>query len=165
MRPDHTDLWNRLQAFEFDDPDSDFTFTDRLARENDWSINFTIRVIEEYRRFLFLICTTDHPLTPSDQVDQAWHLHLLYTQSYWTDLCKHTLGKEIHHGPTKGGQQEKDKYNNWYEETKLRYSETFNQNAPEDIWPPAHIRFGELKFTRVNRHRFWIVPKPKIRKK
>ena len=55
----------------------------------------------------------DFPLTPSDQIDQVWHLHLLYTQSYWIDFCKNTIQKDIHHGPTKGAEQKplfKDQY-------------------------------------------------------
>ena len=64
---------------------------------------YTDRVIEEYRKFLYLLASAGHPVTPSDQVDQAWHLHLTYTRSYWEDLCEKTIGKPLHHGPTKGG--------------------------------------------------------------
>jgi hypothetical protein len=102
-------LWDKLEEFQLDDFDSTFTFTDRLCRENGWKYEYAVRVINEYKKFIFLICISDHPLTPSDQVDQVWHLHLLYTRSYWTDFCKNTLGREIHHGPTKGGKNEKEK--------------------------------------------------------
>ncbi|MCB0430325.1 MAG: hypothetical protein H6585_01580 [Flavobacteriales bacterium] len=160
MTEEQTRLWTRIHAFEIDDDTSEFTFTDRLARENGWPLEYAIRTTEEYKKFIFLLCITDHPLTPSDQVDQAWHLHLIYTRSYWIDMCKNLLGRDIHHGPTKGGQAEKDKYNDWYAETKKRYAEVFKDEAPEDIWPSSKIRFGELNFTRVNRHRNWVLPKP-----
>ncbi|UTW64629.1 hypothetical protein KFE98_03280 [bacterium SCSIO 12741] len=156
-------LWTRIQDFEIDDIESDFTFTDRLARENDWSMEYSVRTIHEYKKFLFLICIAKHPLTPSDQVDQVWHLHLLYTHSYWIDLCKNTLNRDIHHGPTKGGQQEKDKFKDWYGETKRFYQQVFEEPYPEDIWPRSEVRFGELRFTRVNRHRNWVIPKPKFK--
>ncbi len=158
-------LWSKIQDIELDDIDSDFNFTNRLARENGWTTEFSLRAIEEYKKFIFLICISEQLLTPSDQVDQVWHLHLLYTYSYWVDMCKETLNRDIHHGPTKGGQQEKDKYQNFYSDTKKLYQVVFNEICPEDIWPSSEIRFGEINFTRVNRHRNWIFPKIKIKKR
>ena len=155
-------LWKKVNAFSLDDPESDFTFTDRLARENSWDIEYAVRVVHEYKKFIFLICIADHPLTPSDQVDQVWHLHLIYTESYWVDLCQNTLGKNIQHGPTRGGKQEKIKYEDLYEKTKALYQSIFGYNPPADIWPPSDIRFSEINFTRVNRHKNWIIPKMKI---
>ncbi len=153
-------LWQKMTHFQLDDPESDFPFTYRLARENGWSLEFSLRAIEEYKRFMYLICISDHPLTPSDQIDQVWHLHLLYTESYWQEWCRDTLGRDIHHGPTKGGHAEKAKFHDWYAETKKRYSEVFFQEAPDDLWPSSKIRFNEINFVRVNTHRYWIVPKP-----
>lgn len=155
-------LWTKIREFDIDDSNSDFTFTDRIARENGWTMAYSVRTIEEYKKFIFLICIADHPLTPSDQVDQVWHLHLIYTQSYWTDLCKNTIQREIHHGPTKGGEKEKARYSNLYAETKRLYQKTFEKEPPSDIWPSSKIRFGELRFIRVNRHRNWIIPKFRI---
>ena len=163
MTEDQKSLWTKIQDFDIDDLDSDFTFTDRLARENGWTMEYAVRVVEEYKKFIFLICIANHPLTPSDQVDQVWHLHLIYTHSYWTDLCKNTIQRVIHHGPTKGGGKEKAKYNNLYEETKRLYQRTFKDEPPNDIWPSSKIRFGELRFTRVNRHRNWIIPKFRVK--
>lgn len=163
MTPEQQDLWKRIRSFEIDDADSDFTFTDRLARENDWTLEFAVRTVLEYKRFIFLICSAQHPLTPSDQVDQVWHLHLLYTQSYWVDLCRDTLNKEVHHGPTKGGQSEKEKFKDWYTETKRFYQQMFNEFTPSDIWPSSAVRFGEIVFTRVNRHRNWVIPKLRLK--
>ncbi|MBL4755545.1 MAG: hypothetical protein JKY52_18365 [Flavobacteriales bacterium] len=163
MTEDQIVLWTKVQDFEIDDNQSDFTFTDRLARENSWQFQYAVRTIEEYKKFVFLICIADHPLTPSDQVDQVWHLHLIYTESYWIDLCKHTINRDIHHGPTKGGGTEKAKYKNLYEETKKFYQKTFGKEPPIDIWPTSKTRFGELNFTRINRHRNWILPKVQIK--
>ncbi|MEO1049110.1 MAG: hypothetical protein AAFX87_00675 [Bacteroidota bacterium] len=165
MTDEQQQLWQAIRRFEIDDPSASFSFTDRLARENDWSLEYAIRVVYEYKKFMFLICVSDHPLTPSDQVDQAWHLHLIYTHSYWADFCQNTINRQIHHGPTKGGQTEKDKYHDWYEETKKSYIAKFGNEPPEDIWPSSKVRFGEIVFSRVNRHRFWIIPKPTKMKK
>ncbi len=155
----HTDLWQKIAHFNLNDPNASFSFTDRLARENGWPADFAWRVVQEYKRFIFLICIHPTPLTPSDQVDQAWHLHLIYTQSYWIDWCKRTLGQDIHHGPTKGGSQEKQKYHNLYQNTLDLYTSIFGHQPPLDIWPAPEIRFKEIVFQRVNKHRYWIIPK------
>lgn len=162
MTDKEKNLWLKIKNFSIDDPSSDFSFTDRLARENSWTIEYSSRVILEYKRFLLLICIAKHPLTPSDQVDQAWHLHLLYTESYWTDLCQKTLERKVQHGPTKGGTEEKSKYNDWYQKTKEFYQLKFGTVPPLDIWPSSAIRFGNLHFSRVNRHENWVIPKPRI---
>ena len=62
-----------------------------------------MRAIEEYRRFLLLGVAAGHPVSPSDTVDQVWHLHLTYTRRYWDTLCRDTLGRLLHHEPTQGG--------------------------------------------------------------
>ena len=160
MTNDKQNLWNKIRDFELDDPSATFSFSDRLARENGWKIQYTLRAVEEYKKFIFLLCIAQHPLTPSDEVDQVWHLHLLYTHSYWIDLCQNTLNKQIHHGPTKGGGQERSKFTDWYNETKLFYKKTFQTDPPVDIWPSSEVRFGEINFQRINMHRNWIMKKP-----
>ncbi len=95
-------LWQQIRDFGLDDPGAAFTFSERLARENGWSLTYSLRAVAEYKKFMFLLCTLPHPLTPSEPVDQVWHLHLIYTQSYWIDFCERTLGRLIHHHPTQG---------------------------------------------------------------
>ncbi len=158
-------LWDKIRTFELDDPTVSLTFTDRLARENGWKLEYALRAVDEYKKFMFLLCVSDHPLTPSDQVDQVWHLHLLYTQSYWIDFCKDTINKPIHHGPTKGGTNENSKFTNWYEKTKQLYKSIFDYDTPDDLWPPSKIRFSEINFQRVNLDRNWVFKKPFILKK
>jgi hypothetical protein len=154
-------LWNKILKFNIDDPESSFTFTDRLCRENDWSMEYALRAVLEYKKFIFLICISNKPQTPSDQVDQVWHLHLLYTQSYWIEFCKELLEKEIHHGPTKGS-EERGIFKNIYSDTLELYCSKFNEKPPQDIWPAADKRIAEIHFTRVNRHKMWIIPKIKF---
>ena len=160
MSDEQLKLWNAIKNFELDEPDISLNFTDRLARENGWTIDYSVRAILEYKKFIFLLTLSNHPLTPSDQVDQVWHLHLLYTQSYWDNFCHNILKQKIHHGPTKGGATEKDKYTNWYEKTKELYVATFKTATPSDIWPSSEIRFSEILFRRVNLKRNWIIKKP-----
>lgn len=154
-------LWRRLEGFAFDRPDTELTFARRLARENGWPPAYAERVIAEYRRFCYLACRAGHPVTPSDQVDQAWHLHLVYTQSYWHDLCRDVLERPLHHGPTAGGRTEDAKYWVRYQATLESYRCHFGHPPPANIWPPAEERFaGAATFRRVNGARYWLVPKP-----
>jgi uncharacterized protein (TIGR04222 family) len=163
MNVQQAELYQRIQAFSLDDPDADLAFSKRLARDNAWSAQYTQRVIEEYKKFTFLAVVAGHPVTPSDQVDQVWHLHLVYTHSYWREFCPNVLQTPLHHGPTRGGGSEHNKFNDWYSKTLASYEKFFGQAPPADIWPPADIRFDrDLHFVRVNTQQNWILPKPSV---
>ena len=128
-------LYVRLQSFEFDKPDVALSFSARLARNCMWKPDYAYRVCEEYRRFIYLICSTDQTLTPSNDVDEAWHLHLAYTESYWNDLCADTLGRTLHHAPTEGGEEQHLYYRDCYIQTLRLYETVFDEQPPADIWP------------------------------
>jgi len=136
-------LWQRLRAYEIGPDEAAFTFAHRLARENRWSESYAAEVIDEYRRFAYLAMTAGHEVTPSDQVDQAWHLHLTYTRDYWQRFCAEVLGGPLHHGPTAGGQAERTRYYEQYAQTLKSYEETFGAPPPAHIWSPAAERFGK----------------------
>ncbi len=156
---DESLLWSKLESFSPDNPYEVLSFSQRLARENGWPPLFTERVIAEYKKFIFLCMISPQPVTPSDEVDQAWHLHLVYTKSYWNDLCKDILGKDIHHTPTEGGPAERDKFISYYESTLQLYRDKFGTEPPHDIWPPASIRFGGSDFIRANKETHWVIAK------
>ncbi len=160
MQAEYLDLWHRIETFELDEPGADFSFTDRLARENRWTIAFAVRAVAEYKRFVFLVCAGGHSLTPSDAVDRVWHLHLIYTRSYWIDLCENTLRRPLHHGPTRGGKSEAAKFGAWYEQTLTSYRQFFGSDLPPDIWPPVELRFRAARFQWVDARRFWLIQKP-----
>jgi len=156
-------LWDNILGFEFDEPDTKLTFAARLARENGWTSLYTNRVIYEYKKFIFLCCTSSGPVTPSDPVDQAWHLHLTYTKSYWQNLCRDTLSTDIHHNPTKGGKSEQQKFSSLYKGLHEIYAEKFGSQPPPDVWHDAKTRFTDIDFTRVNRSVYLLVRKPSQR--
>jgi hypothetical protein len=153
-------LWDRIQAFSFDAGAATFPFWSRLAAENGWSLSFAARAIGEYRRFVYLAVVAGHPVSPSDQVDQVWHLHLLYTESYWHRLCRDTLGMPLHHHPTTGGGAERAKFDDWYRRTLDSYRRMFVEDPPADIWPRAEPGGGGDHHQRVNTRRCWIIQKP-----
>jgi uncharacterized protein (TIGR04222 family) len=154
-------LWDQLEALDLD-AGAAFSFSKRLARDNGWAEPYARRVVLEYKKFVFLAATCGHPVTPSDEVDQAWHLHLVYTRSYWDEMCGEVLGFPLHHGPTKGGAAEGHKFRDWYGRTLQAYVAAFGALPPADIWPPAAVRFGEAAhFRRVNLRRQWLLPRPR----
>ena len=138
-QPDHP-VWDRLASLTIGPDNAALPFAVRLARENGWNAAFTARVIEEYKRFCFLAMTAGHEVTPSDQVDQVWHLHLTYSRDYWQRFCPQVLGRDLHHGPTAGGRAEADRFHEQYARTLHAYEQSFGAPAPADIWPDAARR-------------------------
>lgn len=131
-------LWNRIQGFSLDAFDADFPFSKKLAKEENWSLEFTRKAIEEYKKFVYLCCILPKGASPSEIVDKVWHLHLIYTQNYWEDFCPNILKRPLHHHPSKGGLEERDKHHSWFENTLENYREVFQQEAPEEIWKELH---------------------------
>ena len=154
-------LWQKLNEFQIGSETAQLGFVSRLARDNDWTLEFTKKVVLEYKRFIYLVATHKQELTPSDAVDQAWHLHLAYTKSYWEDLCQNILGFTLHHNPTTGGTKEDQRFADAYQYTLSIYYKTFGEFPDQSVWPPVEKRFLNAgKFVRINRANHWIVTKP-----
>lgn len=163
MNFQQTELYKRIQAFALDRPDSQLSFSQRLAKDNGWSLGYTQRVIEEYKKFVFLAVVAGHPVTPSDQIDQVWHLHLTYTRLYWQEFCPKILQTTLHHEPTRGGSSEQLKFGSWYSKTLESYEQFFGHIPPIDIWPKPKDRFGrDLHFIRINTQQSWVLSKPNL---
>lgn len=162
----HSDhpVWAALSVYDIGPDDAALPFAARLARENGWSPAYAARVIEEYKRFCFLAVTGDQEVTPSDAVDQAWHLHLTYSRDYWERFCPQILRRQLHHGPTAGGGAERHRYFEQYAGTLKLYERVFGEMAPADIWPDAARRLIEdPKARRVHPRDAIIIPKTTLR--
>jgi hypothetical protein len=140
-------LWKKIEKFEIDESDSKFKFSDRLAKENSWTKGFSLDAILEYKKFIFLCVISDKPQTPSEQVDKVWHLHLLYTKSYWNDFCKNTLKYSVEHNPTEGGDNERGKFIEQYRKTLENYKVIFGTVPPSKFWASVEQRFGINEFS------------------
>jgi hypothetical protein len=142
VSPPDDPLWHRIAAHRIGPDDASLTFAARLARENRWSLPHAEAVIGEYNRFCYLAITAGHEVTPSDAVDQAWHLHLTYSRDYWQVFCPQVLGADLHHGPTRGGSPERARFYQQYAATLAAYEATFGAAPPANIWPAARRRFS-----------------------
>lgn len=151
MSPPRDELWQRIADHHIGPPDASLSFAARLARENRWSLAHAEAVIGEYKRFCYLAMTTGHEVTPSDAVDQAWHLHLTYSCDYWQVFCPQVLRADLHHRPTSGGPVERARYYRQYAETLAVYEAVFGAPPPPTIWPSAWRRFSiDPQGVRVN---------------
>ncbi|OCA71105.1 hypothetical protein BBH99_03465 [Chryseobacterium contaminans] len=127
-------LWDRIQGFSLDASDAEFPFSKKLAKEENWSLEFTRKAIEEYKKFVYLCCILPKGASPSEVVDKVWHMHLIYTQNYWEEFCPNILKRALHHHPSKGGGNEKLKHQNWFTDTLKSYKDVFQSEAPQEIW-------------------------------
>lgn len=153
-------LWNELKTFTVNEGNELLSFIARLARENAWTVEHAEAVYGEYLKFVYLMTVCKKSITPSDAVDQVWHLHLCYSDSYWNELCGDVLGKKLHHGPTRGGAAEDRRFERQYGETLDLYREEFGQEPPADIWPPVKVRFDRAdRFVRVNLKESFVISK------
>ena len=105
-----------------------------------WSLDFTCRIAEEYRKFLVLCFEQpDEPVVPSSFIDDFWHLHILDTQKYMED-CDQYLGYMLHHFPYFGMRGDEDARNlrRAWEKTLAFYEAAFSEEAPSDLWPKSN---------------------------
>jgi hypothetical protein len=156
-----TALWQAINAYEIDAADAALPFSRRLARDNNWSHSFALAAIADYKRFIYLICTSGTVLTPSEEIDAVWHLHLLYTRDYWDRFCGEMLKRKIHHGPTKGGAAEAGTYLTGYQRTLTLYEEVFGPPPPA-LWPDAATRFSSPQRQSVDTSTHIILPKRQV---
>jgi len=135
-----TELWQRIDEMRIEPPGAAITFTAKLARGNGWDRQLAEAVVQEYRRFLYLAATADGPVSPSQAVDKAWHLHLTFSRHYWDVLCGEILQRPLHHDPSLGGAAEDARHEHQYARTLNLYRDTFGQEPPPAIWPVPGTR-------------------------
>lgn len=152
-------LWQRIAAHPFETGDR-LDFLRRLAREKCWPLPFARGAVEEYRRFAFLCVGAATQMTPSEEVDEVWHLHLIYSRDYWDVWCTDVLRARLHHDPTPGGAAAQARYRQQYAATLACYEAAFG-SPPEAFWPGTAARFRRApRFRGVDTDRVLILPRP-----
>ncbi|KOY87228.1 hypothetical protein AD998_14670 [bacterium 336/3] len=139
-------VWKEIEKFDFDSPPSEYGFSVRLAYENGWSLNFTQKAIEEYKKFMFLASISKEMVSPSEIVDTVWHQHLLFSHFY-ANFCQ-KLGKWIDHVPSTHQASEKHTFVQAKKHTKELYREYFGE-MPKDIWQNNSILEDFRKNTKA----------------
>ncbi|GAA2816370.1 hypothetical protein EDC40_10983 [Aminobacter aminovorans] len=134
------ELWNKIAGYDFDDPQAEAPFSVRLARENGWTPGRAKAAIDQYRRFIYLVCISDDMLSPSPDVDKVWHLHLTYTKDYWKRFCDETLAQEVHHYPSRGASEGQGVLRDAYARTLELLSAEFGEDPVAAVWPGVDVR-------------------------
>lgn len=154
-------LWQRIENHPFEVPACGTDLTRRLAREQRWSLTHARRALQEYRRYVFLACVAGREMTPSVDVDEVWHLHLTYTEDYWTRWCPQVLACTLHHQPSAGEPGDPARLRAQYADTLAEYERWFGP-PPADFWPGTVAQFREVaQVRRYNPARHWLLPKPR----
>ena len=151
-------LWQRLAAHGWDDAQDAHPLSRRLRQATGWNAAHAQRVLQEYRRFLYLAVRRRGRVCPSGAVDEAWHTHLLDTQRYFGDFCPQVLGSTLHHVPSRS-RADTTGHQRAYRATLRAYRWAFGQAPPADIWPPPAERFA-ARWQPVIRRTHWVLPRP-----
>ena len=89
------------------------------------------RIIEEYRKFLFLAMRAGHQVIPPGTINDVWMMHMQNAQNFWENL-----GQMITERPVAGGVDAKamgDMAAAWTATLKS-YETIFGTKPPMDIW-------------------------------
>lgn len=97
------ELAARILAFEFKVGSVATAFAKRLACEDGWAMPIAARVLLEFKRLGYRAMVSPQPVTPSEHMDQAWHLHLAFTLSYWEVLAARDSTRLVQHFSLKAG--------------------------------------------------------------
>jgi uncharacterized protein (TIGR04222 family) len=124
-------LYENIEAFDLDQPLSDYTLSLRLAKENFWTREFTRRAIAEYKKFMYMAAISNEMVSPSKVVDVVWHEHITATQKY-AEFCS-VLGKQVHHVPSSRSRFDAERFQRARDFTKQLYQKEFG-TLPKDVW-------------------------------
>ena len=149
--PRAVDMLARIEAHGFNALDDPLGFESRLADDQGWTLGYALAVVAEYRRFLVLTQVAGHAVSPSADVDEAWHLHLTRTVHYEA-FCASVFGRFLHHEPARAGEGER--HRDMYRATLEAYRRAFGFSAPPMVWPLP----GKPVPPQSKAQSTWVVP-------
>jgi hypothetical protein len=132
------ELWNvigtwplptRAVPIPLIDPHRRHDFAALLYKSSGWHHESVDRVIEIYRKFLYLKAISPRPVTPSHAIDTAWHLHLEFVEDYLA-LCRAT-GRDLRHDRN----LTHDVSDRAYLSSLALYESEFDIPPDDDLWP------------------------------
>ena len=149
MNPTKKDrpLWHRLEGYSFHERPLTRSLVDRLHEETGHSIDVCYILVEEYRRFMYLVGSTGETLAPSPIVDVVWKMHVQDERAYFEDFCPRIIGRIIHR-PDDLLQYADDPA---YGRTLDHYADAFGR-AQVQFWPDP-----DFASERISNALFWLV--------
>ncbi len=129
-----THLWDHISAqFGGSNP---FTkiFAAKIAKKHNWDIDFAMRAIIEYKKFIYLGIVSDFLVTPSKYIDVVWHEHILFSRGY-REFCSEIIDYTFDHSPELVSTKDQTgEFSAQYADTIKLYTVEFGQEPPDDIW-------------------------------
>ncbi len=139
-------LWHRLEGYSFHERPLTRSLVDRLEEETGHSVDVCYILVEEYRRFMYLVGSTGETLAPSPIVNVVWRMHAEDTKAYFDDFCPRVIGRTIHHPVDLPPFQDDPAYLR----TLDFYTEEFGRPQVQ-FWPDP-----DLATVRMSSILFWI---------
>ncbi len=102
----------------------------KLITNYNWLKSEAEEAEKQYKNFIY-ICIKyagEHSFSPSTDVDEFWHQHILDTEKYTKD-CTFIAGKYLHHRPSIRGESrsERERLKNQHQKAQQLLIELFQQ--------------------------------------
>lgn len=101
-----------------------------LQREdkNHWTEGKALSELENFKAFLALCGIAKFPVVPTRDIDEVWHACILHTEFYMR-LCNLLFGKYIHHRPSDGTTEAKQRGHLQFKQTAVLFKELSGLDA------------------------------------
>ena len=76
-------LWLKLAGMNLQGAQAMAPYLQMMQKQMGWSTDMAAKVIEEYRKFLFLAMRAGHQVIPPGAVNDVWMTHMQNAQSFW----------------------------------------------------------------------------------
>ena len=123
-------LWHRLEGYSFHERPLTRSLVETLEEVTGHSTDVCYTLVEEYRRYMYLVGSTGDTLAPSPIVEIVWRQHVKDKRAYYEDFCPRIIGRTIHYNPAAGPFDEDPAY----ERTVAYYTQEFGRPQVQ-YWP------------------------------
>ncbi len=122
-------------------------FANKIATKLGWQLDYALRAVVEYKKFVYLGVVSPNEVTPSVVIDKVWHEHQLFTAGY-RSFCADVLGRNFDHSPELIPMEEQTNvFSAQYLDTLERYRQEFGVEPPEDIWGRPKFSVAKLDYS------------------
>jgi len=124
-------LWLKLNMMNAQGMQAFAPVMQMMEKQMGANAEMAARVIEEYRKFLFLAMRAGHQVIPPGLINDVWMMHMQNTQNFWEQLSQMMTER-----PAVGGMDAKTMGSvaEAWTQTLQSYEKFFGTKPPTDIW-------------------------------
>ncbi len=124
-------LWLKLSSMNLQGAQAMAPYVQMMQKQMGWSTGMAAKVIEEYRKFLFLAMRAGHQVIPPGALSDVWMSHMQNAQNFWEQF-----GQVLEDKPAPGGFDAKafQAAADPWKQTLESYERIFGMAPPMDIW-------------------------------